>query len=67
MDWEGRYGPTNMAEQFIDPSSFITISEDDILNNSAYITWISETEALSAGYIIGLIEDSSRSSELPQL
>ncbi|KAJ6042406.1 hypothetical protein N7499_008440 [Penicillium canescens] len=65
IDWEGRHGPTDVAEHFIDPSSFINTSDDDVLNNGVYITWMSETEALSACYIMGLIEDSSRSSELP--
>jgi hypothetical protein len=67
MDWEGRHGPTDVAEHFIDLSSFITTSDDDVLNNGAYMTWMSETEAPLAGYIMGLTEDSSRPSELPQL
>jgi hypothetical protein len=44
-----------VAEQFIVPSSFITTSDDDVLNDGAYI---SETEVPSAGYIVGLTEDS---------
>ncbi|OQD78099.1 hypothetical protein PENANT_c089G11627 [Penicillium antarcticum] len=67
MDWEGRHGPTDVAEHFIDLSPFITASDDDVLNNGAYITRTSETEAPSAGYIMGLTQDSSRPSELPQL
>ncbi|KAJ6019405.1 hypothetical protein N7522_001472 [Penicillium canescens] len=67
MDWEGTHGPTDVAEHFIDPSSFITTSDDDILNNDAYMTWMSEIGAPTAGYIMGLTEDSSRPSELPQL
>ncbi|OQD73773.1 hypothetical protein PENANT_c195G01403 [Penicillium antarcticum] len=67
MHWEGRHGATDVTEQFTDPSSYITTSDDDVLNDGAYMTWMSETESPSARYIMGLTEDSSRASKLPQL
>jgi hypothetical protein len=67
MHWEGRHGATDVTEQFTDPPSYITTSDDDVLNDGAYMTWMSETESPSAGYIMGLTEDTSGSSELPQL
>ncbi|KAJ5766699.1 uncharacterized protein N7511_004315 [Penicillium nucicola] len=67
MPWEGRHGATDVTEQLTEPLSYITTSDGDVLNNGAYKTWMSETLFPSAGYIVGLTEDSSKSSEIHQL